>query len=104
MDLARNVEFEFDPSRARFDEAAPGWREHIDVRAMSKSTVPMVFFNYWMDLIRQLGFEFSKEMPLVRNDAGHPIYRLVFFSRHPLPNRIWSDVARGPTKELGLFD
>jgi hypothetical protein len=37
---------------------------------------------------------------LVYNDRNHAIYRLVFFSRHELPNRIWDDVAKGRQRGL----
>lgn len=95
MDLQRNVDMELDDARARFDDAAPGWRTNIPVSTLSKTALRLAFFAYWMGLVRGLGFEVSKEMPLARGDRGEPLYRLVFFSRHPLPNRIWGDVARG---------
>lgn len=100
MDLMRNVEFEFDPQRARFDGTAPNWREQLDVLGTTKSRVPGLFFEYWMGLVKNLGFTVSHSMPLITNDLNHGIYRLVFFSRHELPNRIWGDVARGPNREL----
>jgi three-Cys-motif partner protein len=104
MDLQRNAELEFDPSRARFDGTAPGWRQNPAVLSASKQNVKLAFFNYWCDLVRGLGFSHSREMPMVRNNQGHAIYRMVFFARHDLPTRIWSDVARGPNKSLALFD
>jgi len=39
-------------------------------------------------------------MPLVRDEGNRPLYHLVFFSRHELPNRIWGDVAQGPNREF----
>jgi three-Cys-motif partner protein len=102
MDLRRNVELELDPERARFDSAAPGWRSAPSVRAASKANRANEFFRYWCGLVAQLGFTHSREMPLVANDRGQPIYRMVFFARHELPKRIWDDVARGPN--LSLFD
>lgn len=102
MDLQRNAELEFDPDRARFDAAAPGWRCHPPVLAASKSNVKGAFFKYWCELVLGLGFSHSREMPLVHNDQGHPIYRMVFFARHDLPNRIWGDVARGPNKSFSF--
>jgi three-Cys-motif partner protein len=96
MDLHRNVDMELDPLRARFDDAAPGWRDALGSRNLSKGSLPQEFFAYWMELVKGLGFEFSKEMPLVRGDRNEPLYRLVFFSRHPFPNKIWADVARNP--------
>lgn len=100
MDLQRNAEFEFDPARARFDETAPGWRDDPTVRGSSKQNVKLAFFNYWCELVKSLGFQHSREMPLVHNDAGHPIYRMVFFAKHDLPTRIWGDVARSPNRSL----
>lgn len=104
MDLRRNAELEFDPERARFDGTAPGWRDAPAIRAASKSNVPGEFFRYWCELVTGLGFAHSREMPLVTNDHGQPIYRMVFFARHDLPKRIWDDVARGPNRSLDLFD
>jgi hypothetical protein len=33
-------------------------------------------------------------MPVVVNDRGSNLYRVVFFSRHPFPNKIWTSVAQ----------
>ena len=100
MDLQRNAELEFDPKRARFDRTAPGWRRAPEILNSSKQNVALAFFQYWSGLIRALGFQHSKEMPLVRNDQGRAIYRMVFFARDKLPNRIWDDVARGPNRSF----
>lgn len=100
MDLQRNVDMELDDTRARFDDAAPGWRSRLDVKAMSKTELRQKFFEYWMSLISALGFQFSREKPLVRGDRNEPLYRLVSFSRHAFPNGIWDDVAKGSNLTL----
>jgi three-Cys-motif partner protein len=100
MDLQRNAELEFDPERARFDGTAPGWRKNPKVLSASKQNVALEFFKYWCELVRALDFEHSKEMPLILNDQGRGIYRMVFFARDKLPNRIWNDVARGPNRSF----
>jgi three-Cys-motif partner protein len=92
MDLARNVGLESDPERFRFDQVAPGWKQEL--ANVSPKNRRVAFFNYWMGLVRGLDFQFSREMPLVSNNTGHEIYRLVFFARHDLPIRLWSDVAK----------
>jgi three-Cys-motif partner protein len=102
MDLQRNVDMELDDSRARFDKAAPGWRAHLPIESMAKATLRAAFFEYWCGLVKQLGFAFSEEMPLIADDRGIPLYRLVAFSRHDLPNRVWADVARGDNLELAF--
>jgi three-Cys-motif partner protein len=104
MDLQRNAELEFDPERARFDGTAPGWRRAPKVLSASKQNLALAFFHYWCELVRALGFEHSKEMPLVYNDQGSAIYRMVFFARDKLPNRIWNDVARGPNRSFQFDD
>jgi len=100
MDLHRNVDMELDPSRARFDDAAPGWRTQPNVPTTSLSGLPGLFFNYWCQLVKGLGFQYSEAMPIVSNDQGSRIYRVVFFSRHPFPNKIWTSVARNPTRSF----
>lgn len=100
MDMIRNVDMELDPNRARFDDAAPGWRRELGNDKLSKSQLPQAFFSYWKGLVEKCGFSVSTEMPLVTNDQHRPIYRLVFFSRHSFPNEIWDDIAKGPNLEL----
>lgn len=104
MDLQRNVELEFDPQRARFDDVAPGWRKYPPILAASRPNVKLAFFSYWCDLVRKLGFEHSQQMPLVRNNQGHAIYRMVFFSKHDFPKGIWDDVARDTRATRDMFD
>ena len=41
-------------------------------------------------------------MPLIYNNQGLGIYRMVFFARHKLPKRIWGEVARGQDPNLDL--
>lgn len=100
MDLRRNVLMEFNPERARFDAAAPGWRDHIDPDSFIRGDADEAFFDYWCGLVESLGFTISDRMPLVRDDANRPLYHLIFFSRHPLPNRIWGEVAQGVNREF----
>lgn len=100
MDLKRNVLMEFNPERARFDAAAPGWRDHIDPRSFIRGDADEAFFDYWCSLIEGLGFKISKRMAPVRTDGNRTIYHLIFFSRHQLPNRIWGDVAQGRNREF----
>lgn len=100
MDLRRNILMEYDSERARFDDAAPGWRQNVDPLAFARGDADEEFFDYWCGLVKKLGFSISHRMPLVRDDGNRPLYHLVFFSRHELPNRIWGDVAQGPNREF----
>lgn len=42
MDLQRNAELEFDPTRARFDDAAPGWRQSPAVLSASRPNAKLL--------------------------------------------------------------
>jgi three-Cys-motif partner protein len=100
MNMIRNVDMELDPNRARFDETAPGWRDKFLVIDHSKKKLQQEFFGYWMELVKKCDFQFSKEMPFIRNDSQHSIYRMVFFSRSAFPNGIWDDIAKSPNHEF----
>ncbi len=67
---------------------------------ISKANLAAWFFEDWMARVKKPGFQISHEMPLVE-DGGRALYRLVFSSRHPFPDRIWGDVAEG--RNLPLF-
>ena len=101
MDLTRNIDMELDPRRDRFDHALPGWRSAVPTSALSKSSLPRWFFDTWCQTIKGLGFKVSGQMPLITDGKGRSIYRIVFFSRHALPDRIWGDIAR--SRNLDLF-
>ena len=94
MDLKRNSDMELDPERARFDDAAPGWRKQPFAKNSNKRNLSVGLFNYWFESIKGLGFKSSQEIPLVPNDRGHEIYRLAFFARHKFPIGLWDDVAK----------
>ncbi|WP_431048443.1 three-Cys-motif partner protein TcmP [Roseateles sp. L2-2] len=98
MDLTRNVDMELDPKRDRFAEAAPDWRLNMP-NGLSKASLKDWFFDYWCGKIRGLGMTISDVMPLIESE-GRAIYRLVFFSRNPFPERIWNDVAKSPNLSL----
>lgn len=101
MDLARNVDMELDPDRARFDAAAPGWRQQPWAATSAKASLIVPFFAYWQQQVQGLGFGVSRHHVLVPNAQGAALYRLVLFAKNSLPLRIWDDVARGPQ---GAFD
>ena len=100
MDLRRNVLMERNPERARFDEAAPGWRDKIDPQSFIRGDADDAFFDYWCGLIEGLGFHISDRLAPVRDRMNRPLYHLVFFSKDKRPARVWGDVAQGLNREL----
>lgn len=102
MDLERNGDLEFDPNRARFDDTAPGWRQDKKILETSRANHTIAFFGYWCQLVMNLGFEYSEQMPLITNNSGRGIYRMVFFVRHSHPKKIWNDIAKGKNRAFNF--
>lgn len=100
MDLSRNVDMELDPNRDRFRHASPGWRDRAPATTLPKAKLATWFFEDWCRQIADLGFSIQREMPLVADGNGRVLYRLVFFSRHALPDRIWGDIAKSPNLQF----
>ena len=100
MDLQREIELDFDRDASRFEVFAPGWRAHIDIRTMTKIEARAKFVEYWLELVRKLGFKCSKEKPLLTNSNNGPLYRMRFLLRHPLAEKLWNDIARGDQPDL----
>lgn len=100
MDLHRNIDMELNPSRDRFKDALPGWRTRLPAGGLSKKSLPNWFFEEWCSMVKDLGFMVSSQMPRITDGEGRAIYRLVFFSRHALPDRIWGDIARDQNRSL----
>lgn len=100
MDLLRNTDLELDPTRARFDAMAPGWRDQPWASAVSKRSLTTAVEGYWQSIVQGLGFTHSKVQPLITNDRQHGIYRLVFFARAKFPHKIWGDIAKPRNGEL----
>ena len=101
MDLNRNIDIELG-ERDRFSDASPDWKIREKKESISKANLGTWFFNDWTNLIKQLGFKFSEEIPLITNSQSGALYYLVFFSRNEFPDKIWNDIAKGDT--LDLFD
>lgn len=100
MDLHRNADMELDPTRLRFDSAAPGWRDQPWAGTANKQSLAVALEGYWRSIVEELGFKRSGVCPLITNDQGRGIYRLAFFARHDLPLKLWGEVARAPNGEL----
>jgi len=102
MDLQREIELDFDRDASRLDVFAPDWRQNVDVRTLTKQEARKRFVEYWLGIVRDLGFSCSKEQPLITNSKNGPLYRMMFLLRHPLADRLWNDIAKPPQGRLFL--
>jgi len=97
MDWLRNTANATNPAYPRLDEVSPGWRDRLS--GVSNASLPVAFFSDWYANIEALDFQFAKAHPIF-NNSQNEIYKLVFFARHPLPIKLWGDVARDQNREL----
>lgn len=104
MDLQREIELDFVRDASRFDPFAPGWRAKVKVKSLTKQNARAEFVKYWLGLVASLGFSCSKEMPLMTNSRNGPLYRMMFLMRHPLAEKLWTDVARGQKPTPDMFE
>lgn len=103
MDVTRNLDLEYARGHSRFDDFAPGWRDHIDVQGMTQFAGRIAFLQYWLSLVGKLGFKHSREKPLLTSaERNAPLYRMVLFSKHPLAENLWNDIAKSPQGKLDL--
>ncbi len=103
MDLQREIELDFLRDASRFENFAPGWKDHVDVAHLTKQGARSAFVTHWLSLVESLGFRCSKEMPLMTNSKNGPLYRMMFLMRHPLAEKLWNEIARGQKPVQDLF-
>ena len=87
QDLTRNLDRYFAEEQSVLDAFAPGWRAAVDQR--DKVQMRGRFIEYWISLFESHGFKAARRVPLVTTENNVPLYRLVFFSRHPFPRGLW---------------
>ena len=100
MDLQRNVIIDLADERDNFEKVAPGWKSSVDFKTTGVTNIRVAFFEFWRRQLVSLGFNYSREMPIVYNTRGAAMYRLVFFARHDMPLRVWGDVAKPKNRDL----
>jgi three-Cys-motif partner protein len=103
MDLQRDFELDFERDASRFEVFAPGWKSHVNVQSHSKQQARLEFVKYWLELVKSVGFKCSEEKPLMTNSKNGPLYRMMFLSRHPLGDKLWTEINRGLNPNRSLF-
>lgn len=81
----------------------PGWRRIIDVR-QSAHDLRRAVLEYWIGLVRELGFNvFSDQFELVKDARNQPLYWLVMAAKHKKASEFWDKISHtDPQRPLGL--
>lgn len=97
MDLQRNLGFNVGLQQSAFETFAPGWRTSINLD-QSQPKIRRDVFEYWRNLVANLGIDASADMRLITGSMNQPLYWLLLVARHDLAHKFWasaSDTGQG---------
>jgi three-Cys-motif partner protein len=100
MDLQRNWGRYIQQARSPLDEFAPGWREAVDL-AQSEESARLQFVQYWVGLLKNLGFEGEVRFELITGSKNQPLYWLVLVAKNEIATKFWKSAAQyGKTQQM----
>ena len=100
MDLQRNWGRYTQQKHSPLDEFAPGWRNSVDL-AQPEDSARLAFVQYWIGLLKQLGFDADVRFELITGSKNQPLYWLVLVAKHEIAMKFWKKAAQhGKTQEM----
>jgi three-Cys-motif partner protein len=97
MDLIRQLPGAMGGQATTLDNFAPGWRSAVTGLQPGEEARGK-FIEYWLGLIRKLGYEDAVRWRLIRGPTNQPLYWLVLVAKHGLAAKFWdksSSTAQG---------
>lgn len=97
MDLQRNLGFNVAMQQSAFETFAPGWRDSVNLN-QSQPNIRRDVFEYWRNLVANLGIDASANMRLISGHKNQPLYWLLLVAKHDLAHKFWasaSDTGQG---------
>lgn len=92
MDLQRNLGFNVGMQQSAFETFAPGWRSSIDL-GQSQPNIRRDVFEYWRNLVANLGIDASADMRLITGGRNQPLYWLLLVAKHDLAHKFWASAT-----------
>jgi three-Cys-motif partner protein len=100
MDLQRNWGRYTQQKHSPLDEFAPRWRESVDL-TQPEDSARLSFIQYWVDLLKQLGFDADVRFELITGSKNQPLYWLVLVAKHEIAMKFWKTAAQhGKTQQM----
>lgn len=93
MELQRWLDRYMSYSECSLDAFAPGWRKVVDGRKPDVNARAMVL-EYWVSLLKRIGFTDAQRFPLIRGPSNTPMYWLVLVAKHDLAAKFWDAINR----------
>jgi three-Cys-motif partner protein len=102
MDLQRNWARYTQQAHSPLDEFAPDWRESVNL-AQPEESARLHFVQYWIGLLKNLGFEGEIRFELITGSKKQPLYWLVLVAKHELATKFWKTAAQYGQKTQQMF-
>jgi three-Cys-motif partner protein len=100
MDLQRNWARYTQQAHSPLDDFAPGWRSTVNL-AQPEESARLQFVQYWITLLKSLGFDGEVRFKLITGSKNQPLYWLVLVAKHKRATEFWRKAAElGKTKEM----
>jgi len=108
MDARRNVSY-YMKYNSRHVEKFTGrlnWRDEWPQAEMRGENFGLFFIKQFCTSMADIGYKYTTAEDSVEirsTEKNLPLYRLAFFSKHPLAHKFWGDVKKYSTPQLNLF-
>jgi three-Cys-motif partner protein len=100
MDLQRNWGRYTQQQHSPLDEFAPGWRESVDL-AKPEDSARLSFIQFWVESVKQMGFDADVRFELITGSRKQPLYWLVLVAKHEIAMKFWKAAAQhGKTQQM----
>jgi hypothetical protein len=102
-DSQRNVDLYTSEDQDEFDTFAPGLRDAINFKAMSKTTLRSAVLNCWSDQVTGLGSTKAKHSEPIKGPANQRLYWLCLRSRDRLTQKLWGAIGSAAKRPVMMW-
>jgi three-Cys-motif partner protein len=108
MDPRRNVSYymRYDNRKVEAFTGRPNWRDEWPQAEKLGENFGLFFIKQFCTSMADIGYKYTTAEDSVEirsTEKNLPLYRLAFFSKHPLAHKFWGDVKKYSTPQLDLF-
>jgi three-Cys-motif partner protein len=108
MDAHRNVSYYMRPGSKKVEgfTGRPDWRNEWLLAEAKGEKFSLFFIKQFCTSMAEIGYKYSTAEDSVEirwEERNLPLYRLAFFSKHPLGHKFWGEVKKYSDPQLDLF-
>jgi three-Cys-motif partner protein len=108
MDARRNVSYYMKPDSRKVVGfiGRPNWRDEWPQAEMRGEKFSLFFIKQFCTSMADIGYKYTTaedSVDIRLPEKNFSLYRLAFFSKHPLGHKFWTDVKKYSKPQLDLF-